>query len=418
MEYLFKLRFLSEPLTGRELYLSAGHFSFGRDDCDVWAILKDTAELSVTFDVTEAGVMVQVETPAWLNGSKETLFPSEPLPLGKAIDIYGIQIAIGLLDSNLATVKPAIRYDARANSAPKTNKLFLIVTMMLTSILLLGSAKYIEHDVQPIGMLSMPMNDIKKRVSELKRAGRLEHINLTWDLSNSLKIDGYCQAEKSLEPILALLQDNNINYTLNAICDDKLIKNVYTALQMNGFDKANVTMGKGPGKIIISGQFEESKQWQHVVTLLNSLPGLNSWSIKSVNDNELTTLIEKLRKSNLLPVLSVRRIDERIVISGKLNRSERDALAKIVRDHMAKFPAAQEIVYQNIDTLSDAAGVLPSPVVGISGNSNYPFIILQDGNRLQKGALLPGGYRIENIDTINGIELSRHGELLHLPLGL
>jgi len=419
MDYLYKIKFLNSPLAGRELFLREGPFSIGSGDCDVYVALLEGDATEIVFEVGSQGVSLPAAGKLWCDGVGQTLEAGEYLPQGVCLDIAGVQFALGETESSLdPVVAVARRQDVTIQAAG--SKVFQKIALLLAvvSIAVLGGSVYWVNRAQPEVDAILSYAEVQKKVTEFQKKTSLEGINFNWQKNGVVKISGQCKSEKNLQPVLALFKSNNINYALDAVCDDRLIKNVTDVLQLNGFDRVLAYMDKTPGKVIISGEVEEDHRWQQVVNLLNDVQGLRSWTVKSVNDKELVDLINALRKSELLPMLSVQRVDERIVVSGHLNNRDRDALYSLIRDHMRTFPGTQEIVYQNINTSSSALGIFPAPIVSVGGNSEFPYVILQDGTRLQKGAVLPGGYQIANIDSINGIELSKRGGLLHLPLGL
>lgn len=418
MDYVYKIRFLNPPLAGRELLLREGGFSVGSEDCDVWIALSEGEEKSIVFEIGRQGISLSKKSKIWCNGVEQTVNTGEFLPLQVALDIAGVQFALGELESGLDSLTPVTRQDTVIPSDGNKFIIKMAIVMVVASLVLLGGAGYFIHDVQVKNNTILPYLEVQKRVAQVEAQHVLTGVKFSWQKDGVVQISGQCKSEKLLQPILDFLKNNHVNYVLSVVCDDRLIQNVLDVLQLNGFDRVLAYMDKTPGKVIISGQIEEDKRWQQVVDLLNDMQGLRSWSVKSVNDKELDGLISELRKSKLLPMLSIQRVDDRIVVSGRLNAQDRASLYSLIRNHMRAFPGTQEIVYQNISSSSSALGILPAPVASVGGNSDFPYVILEDGSRLQKGAVLPGGYQIVNIDGINGIELSKRGELLHLPLGL
>lgn len=417
MDYLYKIRFLSKPLSGRELYLREGSFSLGPEDCDVWVTLEGYPEKNIILEIKSEGIAVQKNTTLWIDGILHEVESGGLLPLNSALDIAGVHFVLGNADNELSHILAEKRKQSEISPEKSNVRGIFIAVMLLLSIVLLGTVGYTVTDAKAEYAAPLHLGDVKKRVLELERQRVLPGINFNWQPDDTVDIQGQCKNEELLQPVLEFLKQNAVHYSLNVVCDDRLVKNVLDVLQLNGFDRVVAYMDKDPGKVVISGQIDEDIRWQHVVNLLNDMHGLRSWVVKSVNDKELDALIAGLRKTKLLPMLSVQRIDERVVVSGKLNAQERDSLYALIRRHMVAFPGTQEVIYQNINTSSSALGVLPSPVSSIGGNNDYPYLLLEDGSRLQKGAVLPGGYQIQNIDSVNGIELIRHGELLHLPLG-
>ncbi|HFS5794027.1 TPA: type III secretion system inner membrane ring subunit SctD [Citrobacter werkmanii] len=418
MDYVYKIKFLNLPLIGRELLLREGMFSIGSGDCDVWFAFVENDVKDIKFEVTSQGIRLLQTSKIWCNGVEQIITADEYLPLHTSLDIAGVQFALGESESSLDGLISVTRQDATGPVHSNKYTLAIVIALIAVSVILLGTAGYMIHDAQAEDSTILPYVDVQKKIAEVENQHALPGVKFSWLQRGELQISGQCKSEKLLQPVLDFLKSNNINYVMDVVCDDRLIKNVTDVLQLNGYDRVLAYMDNAPGKVIISGQIEEDRRWQQVVNLLNDVQGLRSWSVKSVNDKELDGLINELRQSKLLPLLSVQRVDERIVVSGRLSSKDRDVLYSLIRNHMQSFPEAEEIIYQNISTSSSSLGILPAPVASVGGNNDFPYIILEDGTRLQKGAVLPGGYLIANIDSINGIELSKQGELLHLPLGL
>ncbi|EAM8777119.1 EscD/YscD/HrpQ family type III secretion system inner membrane ring protein [Salmonella enterica] len=418
MDYVYKIKFLNSSLVGRELLLREGIFSIGTGDCDVWLSLSESEEKQIEFDISSQGISLTKTTKIWRNGIEGIALAGELLPLQATLDIAGIQFALGEMDSCLDSLIAVTRKNSTISSNHNRFIIILIIVMVIASLVLMCGTGYLIHNARARENSVLPDVEVQKKLVELENQHVLPGVKFVWEKNDVVNISGQCKSEKLLQPVLDFLKNNDTNYILDVICDDRLIQNVMDALQINGFDRVFAYMDKAPGKVIISGQIEEDQRWQRVVKLLNDMQGLRSWSVKSVNDKELDELISDLRKLKLLPMLSIQRVDDRIIVSGRLNLQERNSLYTLIRHHMLSYPGTQEIIYQNINTSSSSLGILPAPVASIGGNSDFPYVILDDGTRLQKGAVLPGGYQIVNIDSINGIELTKRGELLHLPLGL
>lgn len=415
MDYLYKIRFLDTVLAGRELLLREGAFTLGEEQADL-LVTPETHVGLLTLNVSEKGVATDAPYPLWCNGKSCSLKPGEPLPTGVCLDLDGVRFVVGQPEDNLAQVRGHARQPV---AGKRVRELFIGMTLftMVTIFLLTGNAGALfsvasaDNHLQVVDLLAR----IKVQLAEMAHNTRLSGVRFVWTENNVLKISGWCENETDMKDVLHFLKGNRVNYTLSLVSQSGLESNVREILQMNGFQNADVVTGDAPGKVVILGQFEQNAQWQHVTALMNDVAGLKSWQIRTVDDTELDALIVALRSAKLLSMMSVQRIDDRIILSGKLNRAQRQTLSGLMRRHMQAFPTADEIVYQNISTGAGALGVFPSPVVSVGGNSQSPYIELENGQRVQVGAHLPGGYRILSIDEDNGIELARQGELLHVP---
>lgn len=74
-----------------------------------------------------------------------------------------------------------------------------------------------------------------------------------------------------------------------------------------------------------------------------------------------------------------------------------------------------KFVFQNIPVHDELTNMLSSSVVSYGGNTQSPFIELVNGTRLSVGSKLANGFVIDYMN-VHGLDLSRGGELVHLPL--
>lgn len=415
MDFVYKIRFLDNQLTGREISLRSGSFTLGQDEADLFAN-PETVTGNITLAVSNEGVTLAEKCPLWVEGKAQTLDSGDVLPTGVCIDADGIRFCLGAPDADLQQVKcaPRLRHRGAPRRRQKTIFYSMAAITLLAAVLLSGEGAIFSNAKAQSSTLAR-MADIKAQLARMAKDPRLSAVHLEWSDADVLQIKGWCSHENDIKNLMSFLKSNGVNYTLAVISQDGLIENVETVLQQNGYENINIIADDAPGKVIILGQVEQNAQWQNVTQLLTDIPGLKSWQVKAEDDREMNSIIESLRTANLLSLLSVQRIDDRIILSGKLKSKDRKALSVVMRKHMLDFPATEEVIYQNINAGVGALGIFPSPIVSVGGNSQSLYLELESGARLQIGAHLPGGYRIQNIDEENGIELARQGELLHVP---
>ncbi|MCK7227237.1 type III secretion system inner membrane ring subunit SctD [Enterobacter asburiae] len=416
MDYLYKIRFLDNLLTGREICLRQGTFSIGQEQADLY-MTPETVTGNVTLIVTEEGVALAQQCPLWISGTPQPSADNIMLPFGVNLDVDGIRFCLGKVDADLTHIRCQARAGRPKSQHKRQSVIFytMAVLTLFAVVMISREGVFLSNAEAQSGVQHVQMSEIKAQLSSMAKDPRLSAVHFTWSDNNVLKISGWSQRDSDVEKVITFLKANGVNYTLAIISQDGLIENVKTVLQQNGYENAEVVAGSAQGQVTIIGQFEQNAQWQNVTQLLTDIPGLKSWQVKSEDDKQLNSLIASLRTEGLLSLLSVQRIDERIILSGKLNSKERRVLAGVMRKYMTAFPGTEEVIYQNINSGAGALGIFPSPIVSVGGNSQSMYLELESGVRLQVGARLPGGYYIENIDENNGIELKRQGELLHVP---
>jgi type III secretion protein D len=73
--------------------------------------------------------------------------------------------------------------------------------------------------------------------------------------------------------------------------------------------------------------------------------------------------------------------------------------------------------FEGIAASANAADLLPSPIASVGGNADGLFVELQNGMRLQRGAVLPNGFVVYALSR-SFIELQKAEQLSAVPVGL
>ena len=408
MPYLYKLKLLNGPLSGRELKLREGTLTLGSGEYADISLALEGGMTELVLDANAEGVKVSQPIMAWVG--EELVLSLETLPLGQPMELAGVGLVLGHVNDDLS------EFNSWSRPEKTASRTSILLNSILFGALLLLTAGAIFWILNSNDSQQIPV-DMHKFVDEYAKQRSLEEVGFLWLPDGSLQISGWCSHESDIAPLLAELRKQQILYHSQAVCQDKLLKNVGYAIGLYGYEQVQVEPGESHGSVVINGAIQDDARWQQVVTLLSTMPGLKKWNVVNQSDSEVGKLIQQLRKSRLLSKLSVKRSNRRVVVSGKLSDSEVTKLSNVMKNYVLANPDAMQIVFQNIQAINADSGVLPAPIVSVGGNEQSPYLELSNGMRLQKGAQLPSGYVIRNIDSVNGIELSLHGQLVHIPLG-
>jgi len=411
MGYLYKLMLLNGPLSGREIQLREGVITFGLQDADVLLPLEgEHQELRLT--VQDETILITPHTGAWIEESWVSSITE--LPIGKPVGILGVAMIVGRNEDDLSTFS-----DWKIPVASEQKIMWLSWPVrMLLGVLILSSVVAFGGGASLTGQGPEKKFNIQSWVAEYTRQHRsFSEVSFVWLSDGSLDMEGWCQREGEFKPLVAMLRRQQVAFHNNVICQDRLLSNVNYSLQLYGYERIQVEAGERHGEVVINGAIQDDSRWQQVERLLSTMPGLKNWKVLNQSDSEVAQLINQLRGTQLLGLLSIRRTNGRVVVSGKLNDKQAKRLSEALRGYMLKNPAAEAVTFQNIQAVGSDNGVLPAPIVSVGGNQQSPYLELSNGMRLQKGAELPSGYVVRNIDSENGVELSLHGQLVHIPLG-
>lgn len=408
MPYLYKLKLLNGPLYGRELKLREGILRLGSEsaESDIVLTLEGGADF-IALDAQPDSVMLTTPGAGWIGEcAVENI---DKIPLREPVMLAGVALVLGDVDDDLSHFTQWQYPDTRKGAKAGLISLIFLGLLAATFSVIYWNKIQSEED--------RPVFNPQQYVEQYQKQHSLSEIKVNWVTPTRLEITGWCWHENNMTPLLAVLRQHQIAFSNQAICQDSLLRNVQYAIQLYGYANFQVEPGDERGEVIINGAVEDDGRWQEVMKLLSTMPGLKKWNVVNQSESQTAQIIQLLKKNFLLGKLSIRKTNGRIIISGKLNDKDVDLLAGIIRKFMQSNPAAAPMVYQNIQTTDSVSGVLPAPIISVGGNESSPYLELSNGMRLQKGAALPSGYIIRNIDSNNGVELSRHGLLVHIPLG-
>lgn len=399
MSSKYKLLWLSGLLQGRELCLPLGGISIGPDG-DVLATLVEMKQLELTVD--EEGVHLNSQVSAWVDGKHVRSLTL--LPTGKVIEIAGIAIVLGELEDELE-----MRVLPKHSSFKAKNSFWiLLITSVLTLVLLMSV-------ILSPALPQEPVLTPNQWVSQQLVQSELNDVKVSWSSSGVVTLSGYCRDTQQIASFINDLKNKDILFIDHILCGDQLVRNVKGILAQNGFPDAVVALGEGLGSVKISGAIRSGVAWDKAVDAFNNLSGLNGWQVSNQINSQLKPLIKQLREKQLLKGLMVEQVKNTIVITGKISEARQQQVMKVTKDLSQHYGSGFKFIFQNIPVRDELSQMLSSPVVSYGGNAESSFIELGNGMRLSAGSKLDNGYVINYIN-VNGLDLSRGGELVHIPL--
>lgn len=395
----YKLLWLNGPLQGRELCLPYGGLSLGPEG-DVLASLEGVKQVDLVTD--ESGVRLQLWVPTWIAG--RPIEQVQHLPLGQVIELAGVAFLLGRRDDTLQWQAVPAHWQPRAQKSWWLFAMVSALSLVLLLSLLLAPVKQSVVHMTPPQWLSQ----------QLKTEG-LTQVNASWTPDGVVTLSGYCADSQHMMHLLDEVKGQGILFIEQTVCGDQLVHNVADILAQNGFANTVVSLGDAPGSVVMSGAIQSGEHWDKAVSMLNQLPGLVNWQVSNRVDNQLKPLIASLREQDLLEGIMVERIGDAIVMTGKVTEQQQSQVLAIAHRLEQAHPSGLKWVFQNIPVRNALEQVLNAAVVSYGGNAQSPFIELSNGMRLSTGSKLDNGYIVEYMN-IHGLDLSRAGELIHLPL--
>lgn len=403
------LKFLNGPMQGYGLDLPDGKVTLGDGDVDIQAIF-DNGMLKVAIDINENSVVILDDVDCWVDGWP---YYEKQLPLEKIINLSGV-IFILLADENHFDISVITEKQIRARHRISKLKQNIIIAFSMVSIvsligILIGFDVFSNDENKETYQLS-----IVKRLKEQKNNISLESLKFEWSKEQILRISGKCKKQEDLDSLLIYLKGKGIYWSLETQCQDKLLENIEDLLIQEGYQQIKVSNGEKLGEIIIRGNIKADKRWERVVRQLTEYLELTSWSVENRKIDTID-VITSIRKLGLLGKITIYKQEGKWVISGLLTKKQQNS----IKEELGFIFESNEkdIIFQNISISNfSGKGIFPQPITSIGGSKRNSYVILLDGRRLQVGAILNNDFEIVNIDPINGVDVYKEGQLLHIAL--
>jgi type III secretion protein D len=401
------LKLLNGPMQGRSLHLPPGSLTLGLGDVDL-LVTFDGGLPRVTLHVTDRGVSLESKVPCWVEGR---VFQGDILPTGKIIDLAGQGLVLLNEGENFTPRRIPERLDMGRWSLSRLQKRMLaafataaLVTASCTALYLWQHQENVSEQVDRIG--------IQRWLAQQHKTKALRTLGFEWQKNGILRIYGECLNQQTLEDLTQILRSKGVFWRLQTRCQDRLLDDVHDVLAQNGYQRLTVGDGRWPGEVRIRGDIQADERWNQVVRQLIEVDGLKSWSVNGGMASR-TRWLDAVRGAGLLGRLSMEKQNDRLVVSGLLNKAERQQLRQALQNLLEEERLT--LIFQAISPIgSFSKDIFPQLVISVGGSKLSPYLTLADGRRLQVGAVLNQGFEIAAIDPQRGIDVYREGQLLHL----
>lgn len=398
MEPSIKLLWLTGPMQGRELKLPSGELSMGPSG-DIIVPISQCEEVNICVD--EKGMLVKDSIDVWVNGKKANTL--EYLPLGQLIELSGVGFILGNCEQKLIW----------QNLPPRLTK----TSGQLSDIILFGTTLFSLAAMLLVLMLPVKREPVFNPQSWLKsklKISELQQVNARWGPNDIVILTGYCDNSTSMAKLKEGLKRNSIRFNDKTVCTDKLVGNVKSVLSANGYQNVHVVPTRFMGEVRISGAIQSGKQWDKATIDLEQIQGLKHWQVANDFGGYVQKFISALREHNLLDGVMVERRQESILVTGQIDEDVRSQIGQINEDIMLSTDQIVDVRFENISIRDNLSRYLSGHIVSFGGNASHPFVELSNGSRLQMNSKLESGYVVSHID-LKGLDLSRAGEVIHVP---
>ncbi|MBK5415416.1 type III secretion system inner membrane ring subunit SctD [Pseudomonas sp. TH31] len=404
MDWTYKLKWLNGPLSGRELALPVGELEIGGSDSDIALCLE--LEAQATLSMTEEVIRLVSVTPVWVDGQPWDL--EQALPLGRVIDLAGQAFVLGLSADELSMRAVPTREKAGITTARSRWPWWAGSLGGAMVVLVVGLMVWL-----PVAML--PTLDLDDWLATQLQDPQLSGLSAQRDRHGTLVLKGVCHSSLSVEGLRLKLREMGVLLHDESVCADTLLESVRSVLSLSGYQNVEVKNEVPLNRVVIFGNIVADATWQRASAQLRTIQALESWRV--VNDQALLfdDLLNRLESRQALEGLSIRVSDSTFWVSGQVGHEGLVAVTEVLDAFNLQGPPRLPAVFQSIPGMASADRYLPSPIVGIAGNVDSPYVELANGMRLQPGSVLPSGYRVYELNRWS-MALLKGQDLISLPL--
>ncbi|MDN3611052.1 type III secretion system inner membrane ring subunit SctD [Vibrio ostreicida] len=242
----------------------------------------------------------------------------------------------------------------------------------------------------------------------------MNQVKANWGSDGVLTLSGYCGNSIAMSKLKEGLKQYSIRFNAKVVCSDDLVSNVTSVLNANGYQNVQVLPTRRMGEVRISGAIQSGEKWDKVSRELEEIQGLKHWQVANDMGGYVIKFIQSLRDKGLLDGLMVERRQDSIMVTGPISTSVRFEIRQVGKALMANTGQNIDVRFENIPIRDNLSRYLSGHIVSYGGNSSNPFVELSNGTRLKMNSKLSSGYVVSHID-LKGLDLSRDGELIHIP---
>ncbi|MEY0599837.1 type III secretion system inner membrane ring subunit SctD [Providencia alcalifaciens] len=403
MKPLYKLKWLSGILAGRELALPLGEIRLGGETPDIALPLELNAETLLI--VNEQGIRLSQPVPLWVDGLPwET---NELLPQKRVIDLAGLVFIFGDIEQPLPTLAIPLRRNKN-----KTHVVTLTIAIIFLFLALLAIG--ISTDISPEN--EEPFDKVIWLEQQMKQPDHLG-LQASFDNNGIIHLSGVSVSKNTIYQLQEQFAQFGFSFYNKSIDVSTLHNLVRQTLEMNGYHDIDITQGNSLDSVKIYGDIQFDNHWQQTQAQINQISLLKSWVVINDRSEEFKKTLHFLDSESLLEGLNISIENNKLLVSGKVPDKDLEKLNIIISDFNKSQKTRMKINYQNIPNKNIIDEFLPGKIISIGGNDEYIYLQLSNNMRLYKGSILPNGYKVYSL-SMNTLMLIYKQNFLSIPINL
>ncbi|EMK3757013.1 type III secretion system inner membrane ring subunit SctD [Providencia rettgeri] len=403
MKPLYKLKWLSGILAGRELALPLGEIRLGGETPDIALPLELNAETLLI--VNEQGIRLSQPVPLWVDGLPwET---NELLPQKRVIDLAGLVFIFGDIEQPLPTLAIPLRRNKN-----KTHVVTLTIAIIFLFLVLLAIG--ISTDIYPEN--EEPFDKVIWLEQQMKQPDHLG-LQARFDNNGIIHLSGVSVSKNTIYQLQEQFAQFGFSFYNKSIDVSTLHNLVRQTLEMNGYHDIDITQGNSLDSVKIYGDIQFDNHWQQTQAQINQISLLKSWVVINDRSEEFKKTLHFLDSESLLEGLNISIENNKLLVSGKVPDKDLEKLNIIISDFNKSQKTRMKINYQNIPNKNIIDEFLPGKIISIGGNDEYIYLQLSNNMRLYKGSILPNGYKVYSL-SMNTLMLIYKQNFLSIPINL
>ncbi|WP_042848596.1 type III secretion system inner membrane ring subunit SctD [Providencia rettgeri] len=403
MKPLYKLKWLSGILAGRELALPLGEIRLGGETPDIALPLELNAETLLI--VNEQGIRLSQPVPLWVDGLPwET---NELLPQKRVIDLAGLVFIFGDIEQPLPTLAIPLRRNKN-----KTHVVTLTIAIIFLFLVLLAIG--ISTDISPEN--EEPFDKVIWLEQQMKQPDHLG-LQASFDNNGIIHLSGVSVSKNTIYQLQEQFAQFGFSFYNKSIDVNTLHNLVRQTLEMNGYHDIDITQGNSLDSVKIYGDIQFDNHWQQTQAQINQISLLKSWVVINDRSEEFKKTLHFLDSESLLEGLNISIENNKLLVSGKVPDKDLEKLNIIISDFNKSQKTRMKINHQNIPNKNIIDEFLPGKIISIGGNDEYIYLQLSNNMRLYKGSILPNGYKVYSL-SMNTLMLIYKQNFLSIPINL
>lgn len=445
----YLLKIIGGPNQGAEVALGDGEITIGSaSDCDL--ILSDTLASGKHLKLTVAGEAVSflpLELPVYLSGEEVTK-EAHPLEFFKFVSLGTTHFVVGPVEGEWPSLTaadiPALKKRevpapgpvvegaegaaaagvAGRSSSPKVEVPFYKKPLYVYSaagglalLFLVGFmvAIFALRPPPPTKEQAKPADIVADIRDLLKTEGFGDRVTVT-PVKGIYLVEGWVSQNQQKDTIINLLSDYSNIIDFKLYSEEEVLQAVKDILTTRKLPLSVKSLGSG--KVGVKGYIGDVKEWELIKEELNrDVGGLVALEDSVLTGEKIEQIIQQaLKKFEITDKVMLLPQRDFLLAKGMLAKRDVPALKNAMETIEARVGFPVPVKNQILISESDKIYLDAKIESIIIGDGRDAIITTQNGQKLFRGGILPGGYIIEDI-TRKGIILRKNGQTITLTIG-